>query len=942
MLILQKLFFLFSSLSIYGLLHAQEFGGNPPSVKWQQVNTPTVRVIFPGGLDSQANRVANITSYLARTTQQTIGNRERKINLVLQNQTTVSNAYVGLGPFRSEFLMTPFQNSFELGSLPWADQLAIHEFRHVQQYNNFNTGLSKVMRILFGEEGQALANNAAIPNWFFEGDAVFNETNVSRQGRGRLPFFYNPYRSLWKTGKNYGWMKLRNGSFKDFVPDHYALGYLMVAYGRQKYGDEFWKKVTHDAAAFKGLFYPFQQAVKKYSGKNFIEFRNDALLYFKNNILNDTAGKITGGVKREEYASYEHPAYVDDKTIVFVKTTYKANPAFFILAGNGERKIRTKDVSLDNYFSYRRGKIVYASYRPDKRWSYRDYGELQILDIASGKQRTITTRSKYFSPDISEDGKQIVAVKNDPQGWSLLQLIDAKKGTILLTLPNTRHLFYTYPKFYRDDLIVSAVRNQQGQMSLAQVNINTGVTEYLLPFSYNVIGFPCIWRDTIYCTASHGKEDRLLAISPGNKNTLLLENPLSGEASGYYEPALNDHRMAWTTFTANGFKLVEKNKSMLSWKSVDETYFEDSPGNFGISTLQETNADLLAHVPHTLLPSRRYPKATGLLHFHSIEPDINDPEYSITIISENILNTLQSQLSFTYDRNEQFKKIGFDAVYSALFPYLSAGIDYTIDRRARYRSQRVYWNELEPGTGINIPVNLSKGRSLTYVNIGTRYTFNQTTYQGAFKDTFGNVSYSYLNNFFSFINEEQKAKQQIFPSFAQTLTVNFKNAITKYNGSQLVVNANFYLPGLLSTQSLVLNGAWLQKSKANQLNFSANFPFSRGYTSENFHQMFRWGANYHFPICYPDQGFADIVYLLRARANVFYDQTHVSDFFADGRDFRANFKSAGAEIYFDTKWWNELPVSFGVRYSRLFDADLFGYSGKNRWELILPVNLLTQ
>ena len=27
------------------------------------------------------------------------------------------------------------------------------------------------------------------PNWFYEGDAVYNETNVSRQGRGSFTFF---------------------------------------------------------------------------------------------------------------------------------------------------------------------------------------------------------------------------------------------------------------------------------------------------------------------------------------------------------------------------------------------------------------------------------------------------------------------------------------------------------------------------------------------------------------------------------------------------------------------------------------------------------------------------------------------------------------------------------------------------------------------------------
>jgi len=53
-------------------------------------------------------------------------------------------------------------------------------------------------------------------------------------------------------------MKLRNGSYKDFVSNHYEPGILLVAYGREKYGDTFGKNVTQDAASFKGLFYPFQ------------------------------------------------------------------------------------------------------------------------------------------------------------------------------------------------------------------------------------------------------------------------------------------------------------------------------------------------------------------------------------------------------------------------------------------------------------------------------------------------------------------------------------------------------------------------------------------------------------------------------------------------------------------------------------------------------------
>jgi hypothetical protein len=262
-------------------LFAQRFGGTPPSVHWRQISTDSARIIFPKGLDSVAQRIATVVHYEAAKREASLGNRIDKINIVLQNQTTIANGYVSLGPYRSEFYLNPATNNFDLGSISWPDQLAIHEYRHVEQYNNFHNGLSELMYYLFGQEGYALAVNASIPDWFYEGDAVYNETILSRQGRGRLPLFMNAYPSLSQAGKKYSWMKLRNGSFKDYVPNHYNLGYLLVNYGREKYGIDFWEKVTKDASAFKGLFYPFQKAIKKYAGVDYETFRNEAFAYYK-------------------------------------------------------------------------------------------------------------------------------------------------------------------------------------------------------------------------------------------------------------------------------------------------------------------------------------------------------------------------------------------------------------------------------------------------------------------------------------------------------------------------------------------------------------------------------------------------------------------------------------------------------------------------------------
>lgn len=247
----------------------------------------------------------------------------------------------------------------------------------------------------------------------------------------------------------------------------------------KKYGNDFWKNVTHDAAAYKGLFYPFQKAIKKYSGIRYIEFRNDGLNYFKNKLGLKSEKQIS--VSDKKFINEEYPALTEDNSIIYVKTSFKKIHSFTISNGTTEKKIRIKDVSLDNHFSYRKGKIVYASYQPDKRWGYRDFSDLQILDLKTGTQKSLTHHTKYFAPDINDNGTKVVAVEVIAGGGSSLHLIDAGSGRVINSIPNSENLFYTYPKFYGDK-IISAVRNTSGHMSLASINSIDGKTEFLTPF----------------------------------------------------------------------------------------------------------------------------------------------------------------------------------------------------------------------------------------------------------------------------------------------------------------------------------------------------------------------------------------------------------------------------------------------------------------------------
>ena len=932
---LKRLLLPFSML-IATISNAQQFGGNPPSIKWQQVNTPAARVIFSQGMDSSALRVANIIRRMNAAIQPTIGFKQKQVSIVLQNQTTVSNGYVGLAPFRSEFYLTPDQNSFEIGSLPWPEQLVIHEFRHVQQYNNFNVGLSHALRFVFGEGGQALGNALSVPDWFFEGDAVYNETLVSPQGRGRLPYFFNGYRALWAAGKDYSWMKLRNGSYVDYTPNHYPLGYMMVAYGREKYGNTFWKGVTHDAAAFNTGFYPLQGAIKRHSGIDYPQFRKDALNHFKNEFKND---RTFDAGHQHFIADQEYPAYVNDSTLIYLKTTYKHIPEFVIKTGNVERAIAVKSISTDNYFSYNDGKIVYAAYRPDMRWGYRNYTELVVLDVKTGKEQHITHKTKYFSPAFSSDGKTIVAVDVDPSGKSALHLLNAGDGKLLAVVPNTEGLFYTYPQFYGEELI-AAVRNKAGEMSIALISSKTGSTKYLLPFSYQPIGFPKVQGNTLYFTKTSGLNDRLFSVSIGTNAVYELSSP--NPTIGYYQPAIGKNKIVWVGFTAFGYRLNEMDTADMKMTPVSNSQGTSALSDIGIGALvQDSSSNLMANVRNEPLKITNYSKAHGLFNFHSLFPNLNDPNYSLELAGENVLNTFQSRLLFNYNRDEGYKEFGYEAVYGALFPYILAGADYTFDRKGFYNGGNIYYNETALHAGLQVPLNFTVGKHSTSLTAGSSVYYSQNRFQQAYRSIFRDSHYTYISNTISFNNQVQQAKQHINPHFAQSISLNYKNTIAGAAASQFLATGALYLPGLFVNHSLVLSSAYQHSRQNNGIGFSNDFPFSKGYAAESLDDMNKFGVSYHFPIAYPDAGTANLLYLMRIRGNVFYDDTHATatNFYTNGESFKGDFRSVGAALFFDGKLFNQGAVSLGIRYSYLLDRDVFGGDGRNRIEIVLPVSL---
>ena len=943
-----RLFSLISMLVFPLLLVAQRFGGNPASFGWQQYGTDTVRVIFPTGTDSLAGRVAAITHRMAGSNPVSLGQQIKGIDILLQSRPLISNAYVGLAPWRSEFYLTPLQNSLQLGSLPWLDMLSLHEYRHVHQYAQFRRGLSRIAWWLAGEQGQGLANAAAVPDWFFEGDAVDMETQLSGQGRGRLPDFFNGYRSLWADGRAYRYMKLRNGSLKHFVPDHYQLGYLLVAAGREQFGADIWSKVTANAAAFRPLIYPFQGAFKKHTGQSFKTFTARVLSNQMNlpvtadQSLKPTSQWLTVTHKRS-VADHQFPVYIGKDSMLVIRRAYDEIPHWYLLHQGQTEKRWMKDIGIDDYFSYGNGRIVYSAYHPHPRWSWQEYNEIMILDVVSGNRRTLTNGGRYFSPGISADASRIAAVYVDENGRSTIHLLDAEDGRHLSALPNPKGYFHTYPVFGRNnDELLAAVRDRSGRMALVAWNLRDQSSQILLPFAHRPIAFPNVKDGYLSFTSSYEGFDRLFLLHL-NDGTLQLASQLPPAIRGAAIDTTS-RNISYATFSSDGYRIGRQSLDNPSKKmSLDEWV------NTPLTPVFPINNSITAQVLHQIdtlykYAPQKYVQTHRPLNIHSWRVGFEQPEWSFDLYGENVLNTIRTGAFYKYNINEGFHKVGADALVAILYPWMRTGFSVTRDRNFQLlepgssQPQSIRWDEWSFYSGLTIPLNLTKGRNFKYLNLSTGYQHQGISYRETNTVKLNDRTINYLNASVNWTMQTPMARQQIFPKWAHSIYLSQRTGISGLAANQFLGIASFYLPGATPRHSLVLNGAIQRRDTLRQYIFSNGFPLSRGYPGIDYPHMWKAGLNYHFTMAYPDIGLLQVAYLLRVRGNLFYDHTWVKSL----RQQRVwALRSVGAELHLDSKWWNQLPVSVGLRYSRLLDTELYAQKpSANRWEFIMPIDLV--
>jgi hypothetical protein len=932
-------------------VHAQEFGGNPPTMKWRQIDTDTARVIFPTTLENQAQRVSNLIHYITRNANRSVGERHRKINVVLQNQTVVSNGYVGLAPFRSEYFMTTPQSGYNVGS-NWLDLLTIHEQRHVQQFVNAKRGLTNFGYLISGELGWSFLTSLSIPDWYWEGDAVVFETSLTKQGRGRLPSFYTGFKSLAFDELYYSYDKVRNGSIKDFVPNHYESGYLMVNYGREEFGNDFWKDVLHDAGRYKSIFYPFSRSLYQKSGYPTYDFYIMTMRYYNDkweeqrSMMEDYQFEQVNEVDKDyTYTVYRYPVPDTEGNIIVYKSSFKEIGAFYKINQYGMEYLITRQGRvLDSYFSYKNGKLLWAEIGQDERWGWDVNSNIVLYDMFTYKKTKLTSSTKYFSPDLSYDGKRIVAFRSTPNLRYNLHVLSSEDGSLLKEIPNQDNYYYAYPKWSKnDEFIIAIARDELGKNALVKVDPETGEVQKITDFTDHQFGIPWLSDDRIYFSATFSGIDNIYATKIGDDSIFQVTD----EKIGAYTPSVDTTKkvLYYTDFSYLGSDIKVKPIDTTSWKPTIIIEPEKMP-EYDFVANEAEGGDITEDLQEKIYETKKYSNSAKLINLHSWSLFFADPNYEWALRSRNILNTLGMNLGVRYNRNDRNFTYFFDASYAQLYPVINFSINYGLRAGLKtvfdeedniIESYKVEWWDRKIRAGLLFPFDVSSGLYTRNLNVFANYANTSIRFRENENVVTTDFNLQSIESGLTFLNRRKKARQNIFSKYSQFVRIANDGSIDENKGNQFLFDSEWTFPGLSANDNLVFQAAYQHEDAENDYDFSDNFIYSRGYNIPVYDYIYKVGSNYHFPLTYPDWGLWGIWYLYRVRANVFFDYSRAHLFnSASNTESVQLYNSTGGEILFDSRFFNYIDMAFGFRYSYLINNDPIE-TGKHSWEFFIPI-----
>jgi hypothetical protein len=921
-------------------------GQDPASIKWRQIQTENFQLIYPSDYEDQAQRVAHVFEKVYHYSGVSLNHQPKKISVVLHTKTLKSNGFVAWSPSRVELFPTPGQ---EMYAQEWIEQLAIHELRHHVQIDKIESELPAIFRILLGEQAAALVVGAYLPFWFLEGDAVVSETAFSNSGRGRLPSFSMELKALVDDKGIYSFDKAYLGSYKDYIPDYYQLGYQMVSNIRNQNGGEVWSKVLHHIARNPLGLNSLSKGLKLATGKNQDEHYLDIMNNLKNThpfrfaIQDDTVNIDKQLVKSSRsYTSYRYPYFIGDSSFVALKSSLQDIPCFVLVDRNQhEQVLFVPGTILDESVSFSNGKLVWIESKPDLRWTHKERSLLRILDIHSGKLWEKTFDEKLFAPTISPDGKKIAVVKYNDQNLSSIVQLSTSSGQIIRELNASGHNSFFTPSWSADQSALYAIELNNNGKSIIRINSDTSETIQITNPTFGGIQKPVQRNNYIFYSSDFAGKNEGYAFDLISKKNYRVVTAKYGIKD--LQISADGRSLVYADYTANGFKIKKKELFQGKWMDMDSSHwFIDTLSNR--LTAQEKGIINFPDLDTSRFLSSKYFKIKNLINIHSWSPVYIDPDLSVvntgfSIISQNKLTTAITQLGYDYSTvNHTGKWVGkFE--YAGWYPVMRLYGDYGKENSNYYQINRHYnsknvligqdtvsvpYTQTVMNLRVDgaIPLDFSKGKMYRLVQpeIQISYTYRwqaATTPSSIFRGSYIPITYRLYAH-----NLKQQSLRDIQPGWGQAVNLQYRHTPfgDKQLGNIVSVEGTLYLPGIIKNQGIKFYGGY-QRKISGYSNFNDLIYYPRGYVNTDNNNLLTFRSDYVLTIHSPDWHLWKLYYLKRITLRIHYDYARMESPVHPSGSVNQTMSSTGAELLTECHFLRFIaPVKIGVRESYLTES----------------------
>ena len=854
-------------------------GQTPARQRWLQVKSDSLRMIFPREFETGARKTMFYMDAARPYVNYGLTHGPLRTPVIFKTENFYSNGLAMLAPRRIELVAVPSGDTY---AEPWLKQLAVHEYRHMVQYGNINRNTVKVLGYIFGQQLPLVATGL-LPFWFIEGDAVMAETQMADFGRGMQPSFSMHYRALGREI-----LEDRNpdkwfaGSYRDYVPSHYELGYQLIAWSQEKYGKYIWDDIVSYTSKYPFFIFTTQLGLGKYydtsTKKLFRETFSRLNDYWDS--LPDTEDSARPVVERPaSYTTYSHPLFVDDNTIIALRSDLHKTSRFVkidVPTGSETHLAYTGPVSSRP--EYGDGRLWWTEYRQSPLWDQKTDSKIYYMDITTGRTERCGSHAQALYPTVTENGLAFVRYHYDghysiERGKTHIHFKDDISIHGLAFDNKTESLYFValsdegmwiggigkYKAFYVTSpakITLSDLRAGEGRLyfgSIAEgkdeahmIDLRTG-TEYRL-------------TDSRYGAFSPAPQ-------PGGEKVAVTVYDRNG-----YRPAIQHTDGA--TEVATGYLPMNTVSPLLTrWEVAD------------IGSVVFTEEDLARSKEER--PARRYGQLSHMFNVHSWAPIYFEPENIIngtdfnvhagaTLVSQGLLGNAASSLGYGYT-TEGNSLVRGKISYLGSIPKFELSATWSNEAQRVSKPENVAAPEnlkdyLQVSANAYVPVLLSAGHHIRRFTASVQYLHRNTLVWDSQQRKYIDGE-NYLGGALLYTENVRQAQLDLQPRWGYALKFSLmSNPLSDRFMTTWSVYGRTYLPGVARHHGLSLAASYMRAEGEGIFGYPIFDVLPRGYKSDFLPlKYFGASANYRLPVAYPDWGISGVVFLKRIWMSVGID-----------------------------------------------------------------------